>query len=122
MPYVPEYQFSFTTGLEFEKFSTYATITYVDDRFADARNSSAQLSADDPQTTTVNESVADARFGKLDSYVTVDLSAFYQVNDDLEIFARASNIFEEEYVTSHIPLGPRAGAPRLFSAGFNYRF
>jgi Fe(3+) dicitrate transport protein len=121
VPYVPEYQFSFTTGLEFEKFSTYAAITYVDDRFADARNSSAQLSADDPSTVP-DESVPDARFGKMDSYVTVDLSAFYQVNDDLEIFARASNIFEEEYVTSHIPLGPRAGAPRLFSAGFNYRF
>ncbi len=121
VPYVPEFQFSFTTGLEFEKFSTYAVITYVDERFADARNSSAQLSADDP-STVANEGVPDSRFGKMDSYVTVDLSAFYQVNDDLEIFARASNIFEEEYVTSHIPLGPRAGAPSLISAGFNYRF
>ena len=113
VPYVAEFQFSFTTGLEFDNFSTYAVLTYVDDRFADAGNSSAQINTSgDP----------DSRFGKLDSFVTVDLSAFYQLTDGFEIFAKASNIFEEEYLTSHIPLGPRAGAPRLLSAGFNYRF
>lgn len=113
VPYVPEFQFSFTTGLEFEKFSTYAVITYVDERYADAGNSSAQVNTDGD---------ADSRFGKLGSFVTVDLSAFYQLTDDLKLFAKASNIFEEEYATSHIPLGPRAGAPRLISAGFNYSF
>lgn len=113
VPYIPEVQVSFTTGLEFERFQTYTVITYVDERYADARNSSLQENTDgDP----------DSRFGKLDSFVTVDLSAFYQLTDELEIFAKASNIFEEEYVTSRIPLGPRAGAPRLISAGFNYRF
>lgn len=113
VPYIPEIQVSFTAGLEFEKFSAYAVVTYVDERYADARNSSQQVNTDgDP----------DARFGQLDSFVTVDLSAFYQLTDDLQIFAKASNIFEEEYVTSRIPHGPRAGAPRLFSAGFNYRF
>lgn len=113
VPYIPELQLSFTTGLEFEKLGLYALVTYVDERFADARNSSLQLNTDgDP----------DARFGELDSFVTVDLSAKYQISEDLQIFAKATNIFEEEYITSRIPLGARAGAPRLFSAGFNYRF
>lgn len=113
MPYIPEFQLSFTTGLEFEKLSLYAMITYVDERYADAGNSSDSINPHgDP----------DARFGKLDAFITVDLSAKYQLTDDLEIFANASNIFEEEYVTSRIPHGPRAGAPRLFSAGFNYSF
>ena len=102
VPYVPEIQINFTVGLELEKFSTYASLTYVDERYADARNSSQQVNTGgDP----------DARFGKLDPFLVVDLSAFYQLTDDLEIFAKASNIFNEEYVTSRIPLGPRAGAP-----------
>ena len=113
VPYIPEFQISFTTGLEFEKLSLYAILTYVDERYADARNSSDSVNADgDP----------DARFGKLDSFITVDLSAKYQLTEDLELFANANNIFEEEYVTSRIPHGPRSGAPRLISAGFNYRF
>lgn len=113
VPYIPELQLSFTTGLEFEKLSLYALLTYVDERFADARNSSLQINTDgDP----------DARFGKLGTFVTIDLSAKYQINEVLQIFAKATNIFEEEYITSRIPLGARTGAPRLFSAGFNYRF
>lgn len=113
VPNVPEWQLDFTTGLEFERFRTYANITVVDDRYADARNSSLRENTDGEP---------DSRFGKLDGYTTVSLSAFYDVTDDLEVFARASNLFEEEYVASTLPLGPRAGAARLFSAGFNYSF
>ncbi len=113
VPYVPEVQLNFTTGLEFERFRTYLAVTYVDERYADARNSDRQENTDgDP----------DSRFGKLDSYVTVDLSAFYKLNENVELFARATNLFEEEYVTSRLPLGPRAAAPRLVSAGLTYRF
>jgi Fe(3+) dicitrate transport protein len=113
VPYIPEIQVSFTAGLEFGNFSTYAVVTYVDERYADARNSSQQVNTHgDP----------DARFGKLDSFVTVDLSASCRLTDNSEVFAKVSNIFEEEYVSSRIPLGPRAGAPRLFSMGLNRRF
>ncbi|MFP4203019.1 MAG: TonB-dependent receptor family protein [Opitutales bacterium] len=112
-PYVPEYQLNLTTGLEFEKFRAYVTLSHVDERYADARNSSLREDTDGN---------SDARFGKLDSYTTVSLSAFYDLTEDIEIFARGSNIFEEEYISSKLPHGPRAGAARLFSLGANYRF
>ena len=113
VPYVPEYQLSITTGLEFERFQTHAVMTYVHERFADAGNSSRQENTNgDP----------DSRFGSLDSFITLDLSASYQLTDDLNIFANASNVLQEAYVTSRLPLGPRAGAPRLISIGFDYSF
>lgn len=35
----------------------------------------------------------------LDSYVVVDLRGRYRVNDNIELFARVSNLFDEEYET-----------------------
>lgn len=113
VPYVPEFQVSFTTGIEFEKFRSYLSFTYVGERFASASNSADQLD------TSGNP---DARFGKMDDYLIVDLSAHYAVRSDLEIFAKVTNLFEEEYVSSHIPHGPRTGAARLLSTGFTYKF
>ena len=113
VPYVPELQFTFTTGIEFDQFRLYGVATWIDERFADSRNNSLQENADgDP----------DARFGLLDSFLTIDLSAYYQLREDIEVFITANNLFDETYVTSRIPHGPRAGAPTQYKGGLNFRF
>jgi Fe(3+) dicitrate transport protein len=61
---------------------------------------------------------ADARFGKTDSYKIVDIAAYYDVKTDLQIFAGIQNLFEEEYIVSRQPHGPRPGAPRTWYVGF----
>jgi len=85
----------------------------VGKRYADARNSG--LRAD------VNGN-PDARFGQLGAYFVVGLSAFYEVAEGGEVFARVSNLFDEDYIASTLPLGPRAGASRLYRFGYSQKF
>ncbi len=113
IPYVPVYQLNLSAGVEIQQFRAYANLTWVDERYADASNSGLQVNG---------SGAPDARFGRLDAYTTVDLSAFYQVTSQVEVFAKASNVFDETYIASRIPLGPRAGPPRLLTGGVTIRF
>ena len=113
VPYIPEWQVNLSAGIEFDRFRAFANLTWVDTRFADARNSSAQVDAN---------GTPDSRFGQLDAFTTIDLSAEYDVSDKLHVFGRVTNLFDETYVTSRLPLGPRAGAPRLISGGVRVTF
>ena len=113
VPYVPELQFTFTTGFELDRFRLYGVATWVDERFADSRNSDLQENTDGSP---------DARFGLLDSFLTIDLSAHYHFREDIEVFIAVNNLFDETYMTSRIPHGPRAGAPTQYKGGLNFRF
>jgi len=113
VPNVPKHQLNLSAGLEVERFRLYATGTAVGKRYADARNSG--LRAD------VNGN-PDARFGQLGAYFVVGLSAFYEVTEGGEVFARVSNLFDEDYIASALPLGPRAGASRLYRFGYSQKF
>lgn len=86
--------------MELDKLRLYAIATWADERFGDSRNSALQENADGE---------LDARFGKLDSYLTVDVSAHYAFAEGWEAFVSARNVFDETYVTSRIPHGPARG-------------
>lgn len=113
VPYIPEMQLSFTTGLELDRFRFYGVAKWVDERFADSRNSDLQENADGE---------LDARFGDLDSYITVDLSAHYTIAEGWDAFVSATNIFDENYVASRLPHGPRVGAPSQYKGGLSVNF
>lgn len=114
VPYIPEFQVTFSTGLEFEKFSAYLNATYVDGTFSTAANSADEINP--------NTNQPDARFGKTDSHLTVDLSANYELRSGLEIFGAITNLFDTVYIASRHPHGPRPGAPRLATFGMKYSF
>ena len=114
LPYIPEWQFNLTGGIEWERFRGYASLTWVDDVFASANNSSAQVN---PVTGT-----PDARFGKVDSFTTLDLSLYFQLREGLDLFVYGQNVLDEEYLVSRLPHGPRPGAPATYGVGIEARF
>lgn len=114
LPYIPEWQLNLSAGIEWQRIRGYASLTWSDDAFASANNSSAQVN---PETGT-----PDARFGKVDSFTTLDLSLYYRLTDGWEIFAYGQNVLDEEYMVSRLPHGPRPGAPATFGVGIEARF
>jgi len=113
VPYIPEYQITLGTGVEFERFGVFVTGNFTDEQFATASNTSAQAQPD---------GTPDARFGKLDSRFIVDVSAYYQFNDQVKIVGGAHNLFDEEYIATRLPHGPRAGKPQFLYAGVEIDF
>ncbi|MDZ7842740.1 MAG: TonB-dependent receptor [Gammaproteobacteria bacterium] len=108
VPYIPEYQLTAGTSLEFERWGASLTASYVDSTFTSANNVSAEVDG---------EGNPDARFGKTDSYTVVDVSAHYNLNSNARLFGGVHNLLEEEYIVSRQPLGPRPGRDRTWFVG-----
>lgn len=51
-----------------------------------------------------------------------DLSAAYTLSANAEVFARVENLFDEEYISSRRPAGPRPGRPQAGFVGFRMSF
>ena len=109
VPYIPEYQLTVGSSLDFANWGANIQANFVDDTFTSANNIS---------TETNGVGAPDARFGKTDSYTVVDFSAYYNVRNGVQLFGGVNNLFDEEYLVSRQPHGPRPGAPRLWYVGF----
>lgn len=113
VPYVPDFVVSFGTGLEFSRFGFYVSASWVDEAFTTASNTHRQFDvAGNP----------DARFGTTDSYFLVDLSAKVELREGVSLIGGIHNVFDDEYVASRHPHGPRPGQPRFAYAGLELEF
>jgi len=108
VPYIPEYQLTVGSSLEFVRWGASLSASFVDETFTSANNVS---------TETNGLGNPDARFGKTDSYTVVDFAAHYDVKQGVELFGGIYNLFDEEYIVSRQPHGPRPGAPRTWFVG-----
>lgn len=104
LPYIPDHQASFSTGVISKDWQTHLVAKYVGER-----------------NDTANEAVSPAN-RKLPGYTVFDLKANYQVNKDLQVYASVKNLFDKEYLTSLRPFGDRPGIPRQLLAGVKYAF
>ncbi len=102
VPYVPEIQASAGVAVNGQRAGAELVVNYVDSTFSTASNVSTQIDA---------FGQPDARFGRIDSYVTVDLAAHYDINDNVRLLVGAQNLFDEDYLVSRHPFGPRPGRP-----------
>ncbi len=102
-PYVPEWKVTAGVGLESQNWGVDVSASYISDTFGTALNSPVPITS--------------SRQGLVDGGVIVDLSAYYQVNDRVKLLGGVHNLFEEVMITSRIPEGPRANAPREFYVG-----
>ena len=108
VPYIPEYQLTVGSSLEFVRWGASLSASFVDETFTSANNVSTETNGlGDP----------DARFGKTDSYTVVDFATHYNVKKGVQLFGGVNNLFEEEYIVSRQPHGPRPGIDRTWFVG-----
>ncbi|MBU6180184.1 MAG: TonB-dependent receptor, partial [Verrucomicrobia bacterium] len=104
IPYIPEWKVAAGVGLETDVWGVDLAATYVSDAFGTALNSPVPVTS--------------ARQGQIDGGMIVDLGAYYRLNETTKLIGGVHNLFEEVMITSRIPEGARANAPREFYLGF----
>lgn len=112
MPYIPELVLNVGTSVEAQKWGGAISANYVSDAFTSASNTSLQLDGNGNP---------DARFGKTDSYLITDVTAFYRLSKTAKVFAGIQNLFDEQYLVSRQPHGPRPGMPQFFYVGIEMK-
>ncbi len=113
VPYVPDWAFSVGTGLERGNWAFDVSGTYVAETYTTASNTSAQIAPDGSP---------DSRFGETDSYFVVDVSARYRASETVTLIGGIQNLFDEEYLVSRHPDGPRPGKPVFGWVGLEIEF
>lgn len=104
LPYIPEHQASFSTGIVGKSWQNHLIVKYVGER-------------NDTANTNVSPSNR-----TIDDYIVVDLKSNYKVSKDLHIYASLRNALNKVYVTSLRPFGDRPGIPRQVQVGMKYNF
>ena len=102
IPYIPEYLVNFGTGVEFEEIAVDFMGTYVPETFTTASNTVLQLRPD---------GTPDARFGKTDAYLLLEISGSYRIAPGIRLVGGVQNLLDQEYIASRHPDGPRPGKP-----------
>ncbi|MCF6288186.1 MAG: TonB-dependent receptor [Proteobacteria bacterium] len=113
IPYIPDLTFSLGTSLEAERWGVFLSGNYVSDTYTSASNVVEQVNGN---------GVADARFGKTDSYFVLDFSTQYHINDKVKVFAGIQNLLDDKYIVSRQPDGVRGGMPRFLYTGIAIDF
>lgn len=119
LPYIPRYQISMGSGIEFKKLGFYLDAFYIPSTYASANNSAEQIN---PLGGPENTALPDARFGKNDAYFLLDLTIRYRLASDITINIGAQNLLDRRYMASRLPHGPRPGHSRFVSAGITMDF
>ncbi len=101
IPYIPEQQMTLTVGLEQGDVRLNASVNYVD---------------------AVCVKASCGAFEKTEDSTTLDLSANYQVNSDLSVFARLENATGEESIVGRQPYGARPNKARTAAMGMRLSF
>jgi Fe(3+) dicitrate transport protein len=104
LPYVPEHQLTLNMGLAAAQWQLNLAVSYVDE--ARARAGQGEI----PPGQLV------------DDRWLLDLSAAWNLNANIALFASAQNLTDEVYNVAFAPAGARPGAPRSFLGGVKLRF
>ncbi|MBT8037442.1 MAG: TonB-dependent receptor [Verrucomicrobiae bacterium] len=108
LPYVPEWKLAAGVGLATDQWGVNLDASFTSSQYGTGNNFSAPVTS--------------SRQGKLDSFVLVDLSGYYQINDNWTVIAGINNLFDEVYISSRVPHGPRNARGRHLYTGFEVKF
>jgi len=101
LPYLPENQFLVSVGFEKNNWAAYVSGNYVDE---------------------VCVRASCGAFEKTDDTFTVDISANYQFNRALNVYARVENLTSEEDILGRQPYGARPNKDRTVTVGLRFNF
>ena len=104
LPYLANNQLTLMASLESSRLSF-----NISGRYMDAMRTVAGTGAVDPLNST-------------DSYIVLDASANYFLQNNISLFANFTNISNEVYAVSQRPAGLRPGMPRAFMLGLKANF
>ncbi len=113
VPYIPNTQVHLSVALERRGAGLYLDATLLDETFTSAANT---------ETLTTPEGVPDARFGKTEGGLLIDLSARYPVTESVHVFVGVRNLLNQKIIVSRHPEGARPNQPRRFNGGVEWRF
>jgi outer membrane receptor protein involved in Fe transport len=108
IPYIPEWKIAAGVGIDLEKWGANLDATWTSSMYGTGGNQ--------------RDSVTSTREGLVDSSVLVDMSAWYQLDENWKIIGGIYNVFDEENIVSLVPEGPRNGRGRHLYAGFEVQF
>ncbi len=103
LPYVPEWKLAAGVGLRTALWSLDVAATYSSDTHGTV------LGLDAPDDSS--------RQGRIEGGVVVDVSGAYRLRTGARLIGGVNNVFDEQRITSRIPEGPRASAPRFAYVG-----
>ena len=101
LPYLPENQLLVSVGFEKNNWAAYVSGNYVDE---------------------VCVRASCGAFEKTDDTFTVDISANYQFNRALNVYARVENLTSEEDILGRQPYGARPNKDRTVTVGVRFNF
>ncbi|ODU02600.1 MAG: TonB-dependent receptor [Thiobacillus sp. SCN 63-1177] len=107
LPYAPELMTNLALNYASGGLKTSLSAHRVSSQFVDPENTKAES--------------ADGRRGEIPAYTTLDLSAHYAVNKQLNVFAIVRNLTDRKYIASRNPDGIFPGIERNFVLGMNYK-
>jgi Fe(3+) dicitrate transport protein len=104
LPYLPQQQLSIETGVQGEQWQVSVLFKYLSE-MSEAAGTNTELEG-----------------LMTDELLQVDLSSWYQVNDQLKLYGKIDNITDEEVIVSRRPFGARPGKPQQVIVGVKYSF
>jgi len=101
IPYIPDHQLRFSIGMEHADWAAYLNANYVDE---------------------VCVRASCGTFEQTDETFTLDLTANYQFNENINLFGRIENLTDAEDILGRQPYGARPNKDRTATIGARYTF
>jgi Fe(3+) dicitrate transport protein len=103
LPYLPTHQIALNAGVELDRMRLNTAVNWV----SETRSTAGQGPI----------AIGD----RIDARVLVDLSAEFDLTDNVSVYGTAQNVLGETYNAGFSPSGARPGGPRLWMAGLRAR-